>query len=251
MDEAFATEHPVLVSCAGASAADVQVLGAAPGQRTTKLVRALHAVPVPLALHAQIDGVDVHAERAVDGRDRAQLERLCRYLARPPLALDRLERHDDARVRYRFKRAWKDGTHAVVLEPLDLLTRLCALVPPPRFHMLRYHGVLASNSAARAEVVPKKEPAPGQLPLFRPGEAGHLEPPPEPSRLPWAWLLRRVFQAEVSRCPRCGGRMRIVEIATEPADAVRVLAELGLGPRAPPPPARPVSPRQTTLPFAR
>ncbi|MDQ3037656.1 MAG: transposase, partial [Myxococcota bacterium] len=37
----------------------------------------------------------MHAERAIDGRDRAQIERLCRYLARPALAQERLERHDE------------------------------------------------------------------------------------------------------------------------------------------------------------
>ena len=36
----------------------------------------------------------------------------------------------------------------------DLLARLCAMVPPPRFHFTRYAGVLASNAALRTEVVP-------------------------------------------------------------------------------------------------
>ena len=47
----------------------------------------------------------------------------------------------------------KDGTHAVLLDPLDLIARLCTLVPPPRVHMLRYHGVLAANAnmARRSE----------------------------------------------------------------------------------------------------
>ncbi|MDQ3032149.1 MAG: transposase [Myxococcota bacterium] len=67
-----------------------------------------------------------------------------------------------------FERAWKDGTHAVVLDPLDLLARLAALVPPPRFHMLRYHGVLASNSAARAEVVREKSAPEGTAAALRP-----------------------------------------------------------------------------------
>jgi hypothetical protein len=102
----------------------------------------------------------------IDGRDRKRLERLCRYLARPPLSQERLELHGDGRVRYRFKAPSKDGTHAVLLEPLDFIARLCALIPPPRFHMLRYHGVLAAHSSVRSEVVPGREPtpAPPQLP---------------------------------------------------------------------------------------
>jgi hypothetical protein len=48
----------------------------------------------------------------------------------------------------------------------------------------------------------------------------------------------RVFAADVSTCERagCGGRMRIVDIATTPHDAARVLFDLGLGARGPPRP---------------
>ncbi|MBX3252064.1 MAG: transposase [Myxococcales bacterium] len=59
----------------------------------------------------------MHAKVVVDGRDRKRFERLCRYVARPPLSQDRLELHPDGRVRLAFKAAWKDGTHAVLLDP--------------------------------------------------------------------------------------------------------------------------------------
>jgi hypothetical protein len=68
----------------------------------------------------------------VDGRDRAHLERLCRYLERPPIAQERLERLADGRIRYTMKKAWRDGTKAVVFQPMDLVARLCAMVPPCR-----------------------------------------------------------------------------------------------------------------------
>ncbi len=42
-----------------------------------------------------------------------------------------------------------------MLTPEDLLVRLCAAVPPPRFHMVRYFGVLSSHSAFRSRVVPE------------------------------------------------------------------------------------------------
>ena len=50
------------------------------------------------------------------------------------------------------------------------LARLCALVPPPNFHMVRYFGVIASHHHLRPRVVP----GPGaelpdqQLPLLSP-----------------------------------------------------------------------------------
>ena len=230
-----APEEPVLASCYAASAADVELLGTRAGQRTTKLVRPVRAVPDARTerAHANVDGVDVHADVALDGRDRPRLERLVRYVTRPPLATERLEEHDSGRVRYGFEKAWKDGTHAVVLEPLDLMARLAAIVPPPRWHLVRYHGVLAA--AERTEVVPTKVPRPPlggeELPLpLSPGPQPEPEPrTAEPSRHPWSWLLMRIFAADVTSCERkgCGGRMRVVEIATTPRDAARAPSASG------------------------
>lgn len=80
-------------------------------------------------------GINLHAKVAIGARHHPRRERLCRYLLRPPLAQDRLALEPDGRVRLAFKAAWKGGTHAVLLDPLDLMARLCALVPPPRSHM--------------------------------------------------------------------------------------------------------------------
>ena len=55
-------------------------------------------------LVAQVGGINVHAERVIDGRDRPQLERLCRYALRPPIAQDRLSLLPDGRVQYEMKR---------------------------------------------------------------------------------------------------------------------------------------------------
>jgi hypothetical protein len=119
--DALRDEQPVLASCYGASAADVQLLGDAAGSRTDKLVRPVRLAPSPQRALAEVGGVNVHAQVCIDGRDRKRLERLCRYTARPPLAQDRLEEHGDGRVRYTFKSAWKDGTSAVLLDPLAAL----------------------------------------------------------------------------------------------------------------------------------
>ena len=67
-----------------------------------------------------------------------RIERLCRYITRPPLSQERLSRRADGRLELELKKAWRDGTRALVLEPFDLLTRLVASVPPPRLHLLRY-----------------------------------------------------------------------------------------------------------------
>jgi hypothetical protein len=252
-------DQPALASCYGASVSDRQLLGDEPGQRTRKLVHPVREVGSPDEALADVGGVNVHASPAIDGRDRRRLERLCRYIARPPLAQERLELAPDGRrLIYRFKRPWRDGTHAVVLAPIDLIARLVALIPPPRFHMVRYHGVLAAHANARSEVVPGRVPepvAPTQSRLFV-GDATELEPgcaspgSTKPSnRHPWAWLLQRVFAVDVMTCPRCRGAMKLVEIANEREAIARALATAGLGPRPPPRPSPPLA-GQLELKFA-
>jgi hypothetical protein len=250
--DALAADQPVLASLYAASAADVQLLGDRPGQRTAKRVRPVRLVEREgRCLVAEHGGVNVHAETWVDGRDRRRLERLCRYVARPPVATERLTLLPDGRVRLAFKAPWRDGTDAVILAPLDFLARLCALVPPPRFHLVRYAGTLAARAACRREVVPGRPapPPPAQPSLFDDADLPPLAPPRPASRHLWSWLLRRVFTVEVDTCPEpaCGGAMRLVHLAKTERAAERRMVELGLAPR--PPPGLPL-PGQLKLPLA-
>src|SRR5207253_2088144 len=83
---------------------------------------------------ATIDGFSLHADVSVPAGDRPRLERLARYCARPPVAMERLEALADRRLFYRFyrfKRAWRDGTTHIVMDPLEMLEKLAALIPAP------------------------------------------------------------------------------------------------------------------------
>ena len=63
------------------------------------------------------------------------------------------------RARAELKTLWRDGITHLVMSPLEFMQRLAALVPRPRLHLIRFHGVLASNARLRAMVVPQ-EPKP-------------------------------------------------------------------------------------------
>jgi hypothetical protein len=100
------------------------------------------------------------------------LEHLLRYCARPPFALERLSviRGPDgriSRIRYvlprhkaanwvgpgRSRTSTRPGANGVVdLSPFEFLDRLADLVPPPRKHRHRYHGVFAPNHKLRRAV---------------------------------------------------------------------------------------------------
>jgi hypothetical protein len=67
--------------------------------------------------HAVVGGINVHAAVAFDARDKPRMERMCRYLARPPIAQHRPSQRSDGSLRYEMKRVWRDGTSAIVLSP--------------------------------------------------------------------------------------------------------------------------------------
>jgi hypothetical protein len=71
------------------------------------------------------------------------LEHLCRYITRPAIANERLKRNRTGQVVLQLKSAYKDGTTHIVMEPLEFMERLATLVPRPRLHLIRFHGVLA------------------------------------------------------------------------------------------------------------
>ena len=76
------------------------------------------------------------------GADQRQaLDQLCRYITRPAIANERLKRNRTGQVVLQLKSAYQDGTTHIVMSPLEFLQRLAALVPRPRLHLIRFHGV--------------------------------------------------------------------------------------------------------------
>jgi hypothetical protein len=252
------SDEPALGACYRAAAQGVGLDGDRAGRPTLRLLISPDTTARATdddAPVAEVRGVNVHAKQTVHGNDRRGIERLARYLMRPPLSNERLEKRDDGRYELELKSPWRDGTRAFVFEPHELIARLVAAVFPPRFHVLRYFGVLSSHSRLRREVVPKPPPDPTRLaPPAAAGDQLALALDDEGRELPprrrWGWLIRHVFRADVETCIKCGGAMRWLEVATEPQDAARLMAEHGLGPHPPPEVRRPPAvPGQLRLPF--
>ena len=124
--------------------------------------------------------------------------------------------HEARRVA--LKKAFSEGTVAVDLDPRSVLSRLCASVPPPRFHTVRYAGVLGSASKLRSRLAPKRATA-SSAPCMH--DVANV-PRQSPYR-PWAEVLKRTFGLDVLACPRCGGRMRLLAMVTEPKGVSRYL----------------------------
>jgi hypothetical protein len=158
-------------------------------------------------------------------------------MCRPPVALERLKLLSDGRLLYRLKKHWRDGTSHIIFEPSEMMERLAALVPAPRFNLIRYSGVLAPSAAWRSLIIPKETITETETALRKSKwESGETvkDLPHRRRRYAWAELLKRVFAVDVLKCDHCGGRMRII-CAVNPPDAVRKILDcIGLPSRPPP-----------------
>ncbi len=178
------------------------------------------------ALTAARDGFSLNAAVACEAHQREKLERVCCYVARGPIALERLSVDGDGLVVYQLKHPLRDGTTHVLFEPLDFIARLAALVPRPRTHLVRYHGLFAPNAKHRDHIVAKPAPT------AQPGD-DIIDARPT-TAMSWMQRLRRVFAIDISICPRCGGNVRVIAAITQPALITRILEHRAAGARAPP-----------------
>jgi len=175
------------------------------------------------------------------------LEHLVRYCARPAFALDRLAvigagDESPERIRYtlprhkrgqwigsgRQKKATSPNAQGVItLSPHEFLSRLAALVPPPRKHRHRNTKVFAPNHPLRSLVTAM---AIGNVALLPrpPGEGrgkGSSAAPSahdadsdaiaatrshDTSRIAWANPLARIAEAFPLVGPPCGGDIRLI-----------------------------------------
>jgi hypothetical protein len=172
----------------------------------------------PLCMRSP-EGLELHAATAVKASDRVGLERLCRYLARPPICAERLVRLPDGQIEFRLKRTWKGGVRALVFAPQNLIARMAALIPRPHAKMSRFYGVFASAHSWRSRVVPQ---APS------PEKTGRPVAPKRPARMGWADLIKRVFRADALRCPYCSGRLRVLAVVFAPTAIQAILAAVHL-----------------------
>ena len=159
---------------------------------------------------------------------RKKLEHLCRSITRPAIANERLTLNRAGQVVLTLKTPYQDGTTPIVMSPREFMQRLAALVPRPRLHLIRFHGVLAPNAKLRPQIIPSSGRQAGNVPV--PGFPGapdandkladHGDAPHHsaPARISWARLGgvegcyyapplpvrsgRATFTASGSRCSR-------------------------------------------------
>ena len=236
--DALSDESPALAGIYSAGVQGRVALGQRSGRRVMRIGTDPSApwVTSRTPLQAHLEGFDLHAGVSVRAEDREGLERLCRYILRPPVVQDRLELLEDGRIVLELKRAFWDGTSHLLFEPLELLEKVAATIPRPRSNQLIYHGVLGPNAAWRKEVVsfgrdaPAADaPKPEEAAVDRVDDGEGDTDPPAPRRRSYTWaeLLARAFLIDILECPKCSGRMKLIALIEEPRVVRKILNHLG------------------------
>jgi len=233
----FADDVPTLAGLAAASVRGVAALGPRAGRPVRRwgddgLGRRSNDALRPW--QARIRGFDLHAAVAVRAGARDRLERLCRYALRPAVGQERLRVSPEGQVVLDLRRRWADGTTHLVLDPVEFLERLAALVPRPRINLVLYYGLLAPRAAWREAVVPSPTED-GTAERDASNACGHTSRVGRRPNRAWAELMERSFGFDVLVCPRCAGRMTLVALMRDAAVVGRILRHLGLPDAVPAP----------------
>ena len=249
-------------------------VGQGAGRRTLTLknpaLNRTDATPKPFT--ANQDSFSLNCAVSCQPHQGDRLERVCRYITRPALYLDRLSVNASGQVVYQLKNPFRDGIKHVLFSPQDFIARLATLVPRPRVNLTshgtrsvpcstalafsqsrrRYHGVFAPSSPLRQHIVPAAHKA------RRPKTKTTLDhqqtdkntlnhhpaecsgPPTAP--LSWAQRLKRVFNIDITRCPLCRSQRRVIEDVTDPNLIRKILdhRKQRAPPRRPEAPAKPL-----------
>ena len=174
---------------------------------------------------AAAEGFDLHANVTATPRERGSLERLTKYILRPPVPESRLRLREDGCVEMTLRRPARDGATIIVFRPRDFLARVCAILPPPRFNQVRYHGVYGPHAAWRDDVIAADRHAGHEGCTLTSAASANdtsteataktktktksnsktktpVRPPLRPRRLSHQQLLARVWEVDVTACPQ-------------------------------------------------
>jgi hypothetical protein len=169
-------------------------------------------------------GFSVHNAVLVAPGDGRSVEALIRYMMRPPVSLARLKLLPGSDQVLHFPKGSGDDPGSVTPERIDAMeyvARVLAQIPPPRKHLVRYHGFYSSVARGKRRCRQDTERQPENA------DAQAASPPDTAAaRKRWADLLRRVYEVDPMVCPRCSGTMRVVGFITQPHVIRRILDHL-------------------------
>ncbi len=204
----------------------------------------------------QHSGFSVDKSVLIAATDSDALERLVQYIARCPFSLDRILKitptghvvykaeHDSCR---RFPEPASGDLRAgvnrnfQVFDPLDFLAEVTQHIPNKGEHTVRYYGFYSNKSRGmRAKTATEKN-------IEAVVDVEEEDTPfRKTCRSRWAAMIKKVYEVDPLKCPKCSGQMRIISFieAKDQMDVIEKILKhcnLWVEPAERAPPKKPVS----------
>ena len=157
----------------------------------------------------------------VEPTELGSLESQARYIARPAMAMDALQKRADGTLALETRPDFRTGATLLVLDPLEWIQRITSHIPDPGQHTRRSYGAYSNRSRVTARAARDRTSPTAQARL-----AGEDSEFAKETRRTWARLLRKIFEIDPMLCSRCGAEMKIISVITDPRIVDRILRHL-------------------------
>jgi len=182
-------------------------------------------------------GFSVYCAEPIEACDGNGRKILSEYISRAPFSLERMTFNEDSdTVLYKGEHFHPTlARNFDVAGPLEWIARITSHIPRKGAKQVIYYG--AYSQAWRG-----REHRQGILPtVLTEEEPASMKNPSSFSkrkRQLWAVLLKKVWDIDALKCPKCGGQMKVISFIEEPSVIRRILKHLDLweDPRPPPQP---------------
>ncbi len=154
------------------------------------------------------NGFSVYARRRVefkksDERSVAEFEQLARYIVKPHFSLESMEYvPQTGKVLYHGTMNKGKRRNFEIFEANDFLAAVTSHIPKYRQRYINYYGEYSSRARAKEKEYDEM-----------PREGATVEQ--REYRKRWAMLIRKVYEVDPLKCPKCGKEMQIVEYIRE------------------------------------
>jgi len=177
-------------------------------------------------------GFSVHNRVRVEPEDRPAVERLARYIMRPPISLERMSWDGVGEVRYRRKRGHESSglneREVEAFDPQEFLARVIMHIPEPRRHLVRYYGWYSNVSRGKRRKAEAADGEVGAMGVAPDSRAAQVEARDARAlRRSWAQLIKRIYEVDPMVCPSCGSEMKVISFITEHDVIDAILRHLG------------------------
>jgi hypothetical protein len=176
-------------------------------------------------------GFSVYRGNRIAPNDRKAQEALAQYIMRNAFAVEKMT-FNEVTGQVIYRSSMKHGPNKrnfEVFSAEEFIAAVTQHIPEKSFQMVRYYGWYSNRTRGILQKAGILKP--GEEPVhessFTVIDVSDYEPPRVPSST-WRQLIKKIWEVDPLRCPRCGEELRIISLIQDPEVIRKILEHLGL-----------------------